>query len=881
MLREAREAFGLAIEADPNQRDSVIARVCGDNELLRRAVMELLEAHDNAHHFMAHPESASHRGPGTDTPPTADLPRTGSSLPRGHSCGPGDRLGSFVIEREIGRGGFGTVFFARQEQPVRRVAAVKVIHSVGNNRQVLARFEQERQALASMSHPHVASVLEGGATDDGLPYFAMEYIHGEPITVYCDRHRLTTSERLRLFCLVCDAVQHAHQKGIIHRDIKPSNVLVYAADGKHIPKVIDFGIAKVMGERLIADSIHTDVRSFVGTPEYMSPEQADPRIGVVDTRSDIYSLGVLLYELLIGVPPLDSRELRAAPFLHLQHLISEVDPPTPSSRLTSQANLADIAHSRRSNSGELPRLVRGDLDHIAMKALEKPVARRYATAAEFAADIHRYLNQEPVLAAPPSRLYKLSKFVRRNRAASLFACVAVLAIAAGFASAVAGYFAAEKGRVQAIQAKASAERSAANALRSGEILKAVTNLMVDAPFRSLHPEMIGGGNISVREYIDRVAQRAESEENPSVRGMLLSRMAKLSLFADNSSVAAQRANAAIAALERDPQADPKELAEALATNAVASHRRGDITGSLASIERACALALQAPAAEGKVIARYGITRVRALQELNRPDEALSRGKDLLEEIALLPPDPINVELDAGARWACANVLQATGKYDEAIALIEKGIGRIREATPKPRQRLADLLDSLGQAHLLRDHAYDATPLFQEAYDIRRDVLPADHPMIAVSLQNFSENAALKFRGPEAVNWARRALEILDRRDDGPSMARAEAFDALALALTADYRSLDAYFAYEAAEAEYASLPTPRWDLAARSRVWMASSLIDRGEIESAERMCRFAVEFLSTDFPNSRFLVEAREMLDDAVQAAEQRRQSKAADPTH
>jgi tetratricopeptide (TPR) repeat protein len=324
-------------------------------------------------------------------------------------------IGPYKLLQQIGEGGMGAVWLAEQSQPVSRKVALKIIKPGTDRRQVLARFEAERQALALMEHPNIAKVLDGGTTPDGRPYFVMELVKGEPITKYCDEHRLTPRQRLELFVPVCQAIQHAHQKGIIHRDIKPSNVLIAPYDGTPVVKVIDFGVAKATGQRLTERTLFTEFGAVVGTLEYMSPEQAELNNNDIDTRSDIYSLGVLLYELLTGTTPLNRKSLKQAALVEMLRKIREEEPPKPSTRLSSTEELPNIAANRGLEPKKLSGLVRGELDWIVMKALEKDRNRRYETASGFAMDVQRYLADEPVLACPPSAGYRLRKFIRRNK----------------------------------------------------------------------------------------------------------------------------------------------------------------------------------------------------------------------------------------------------------------------------------------------------------------------------------------------------------------------------------------------------------------------------------------------------------------------------------
>ena len=341
---------------------------------------------------------------------------------------PGTVIGPYKLLQPIGEGGMGTVYMAEQTQPVRRTVALKLIKAGMDSRQVLARFGAERQALALMDHPNIAKVFDAGTTDTGRPYFVMELVKGIPITRFCDERRLTPRERLELVIPVCQAVQHAHQKGIIHRDLKPSNVLVALYDGKPVPKVIDFGVAKATGPRLTDQTLYTEFGAVVGTLEYMSPEQAELNQLDIDTRSDIYSLGVLLYELLTGSTPLDRKRLKQAAILEMLRVIREEESPRPSMRLSTTEELPSIAACRNIEPRKLSGLVRGELDWIVMKALEKDRNRRYETANGLAADLRRYLDDEPVQACPPSAWYRFGKFARRNRGALAIASTVLLAV---------------------------------------------------------------------------------------------------------------------------------------------------------------------------------------------------------------------------------------------------------------------------------------------------------------------------------------------------------------------------------------------------------------------------------------------------------------------
>jgi serine/threonine protein kinase/Tfp pilus assembly protein PilF len=397
---------------DGAARARYLREAAGGDERLRRRVEALLAVHDAPDRLLDRPAVAGGET-GPCGPATGD--ETASVLP--HE-GAGTRIGLYQLLQPIGEGGMGTVFLAEQTQPVQRRVALKVIKPGMDSRQVIARFEAERQALALMDHVNIARVFDGGTTENGRPYFVMELVHGVPITRYCDDHRLTPRERLELFVPVCQAIQHAHQKGIIHRDIKPSNVMVTLCDGQPVPKVIDFGVAKATEQQLTERTLFTQYGTLVGTLEYMSPEQAEMSALGVDTRSDIFSLGVLLYELLTGSTPLSHKMMKEAAYGEILRMIKEEEPPKPSTRLSDSGEaLASISAQRQMEPAKLSKLMRGELDWIVMKTLEKDRSRRYETANAFAADVQRYLADETVQACPPSKGYRFRKFARRNKRA--------------------------------------------------------------------------------------------------------------------------------------------------------------------------------------------------------------------------------------------------------------------------------------------------------------------------------------------------------------------------------------------------------------------------------------------------------------------------------
>jgi eukaryotic-like serine/threonine-protein kinase len=479
------ELFHAALEmSDRSKRESYLRESCGEDLELRSGVEELIRAHESAAGQLW---TESDRG---------ILSSAGEYV----SEKVGDRVGRYKLLERIGEGGFGVVYRAEQEDPVRRQVALKILKAGMDTRQVVGRFEAERQALALMEHPNIASVFDGGATEGGRPFFVMELVVGQPITVYCDEHRLNTAERLELFAQVCKAVQHAHQKGVIHRDLKPANILVMEQDGRAMPKVIDFGVAKAIEQRLTDRPLSTLFGQLIGTPAYMSPEQAGLGGLDIDTRSDVYSLGAVLYELLTGAPPFEAKRLLEGGHEAIVRTIREVEPPTPSARLTdlSPDESRMIGCQRRSAPQRLRRLVRGELDWIVMRALEKDRGRRYETVNGLAMDVQRYLRNEPVAARRPGRVYLLAKTIRRNKLAfgiaALFATMLIIGAA-----------------VSAWQAR----RLVAAEAKSQQVAQFLEEMLA-----SVGPSVaLGRDTVLLREILDKAADRIARglDKQPAVK----------------------------------------------------------------------------------------------------------------------------------------------------------------------------------------------------------------------------------------------------------------------------------------------------------------------------------------------------------------------------
>jgi eukaryotic-like serine/threonine-protein kinase len=492
--------------ADPVAQAVVLDRECNADPQLREQVEALLKARDKSAWVRATEEFRQN-----NVPPVSE--------------GPGSRIGPFKVLQKLGEGGMGSVYLAEQEEPIRRRVALKIIKAGMDSEQVIARFEQERQALALMDHPHIAKVFDAGTTANGRPFFVMELVKGVPITTFCDQEHLTLKERLELFVPVCQAVQHSHQKGIIHRDLKPSNVLVALYDGKAVPKVIDFGVAKATSQKLTGRTLFTEVGQVVGTLEYVAPEQAELNNLDIDSRADIYALGALLYELLTGSTPFTRQQLRGGGFTEMLRMIRDVEPPRPSSKLSNSPELPAISAKRKLEPKRLMRLVHGDLDWIVMKCLEKERNRRYETANGLAMDIQRFLANEPVLAGPPSAAYRLQKFIQRNRGLVSAAGLLLLALLLGMAGTTWGLLRAMRAEKQAnderdlaLAEKERASEQAANTL-------AINDFLTEDLLGQADPDRNGRDEkITVEELLRRAAKNIQSnprfESRPAVEATL-------------------------------------------------------------------------------------------------------------------------------------------------------------------------------------------------------------------------------------------------------------------------------------------------------------------------------------------------------------------------
>jgi len=483
--------FHKSLELEPEARAAFLDDCCGEDSELRKELEALLDAADTPTDMLEQP--------------VFEAAQSVVAESNRDAIDQGAIIGNYEILSLLATGGMGEVWLAEQKQPVRRRIALKLIKAGMDTREVVARFESERQALALMDHPAIAKVFDAGSTPEGRPYFAMEYVPGIPITAYCDKHKLTVRQRMELFILVCEGVQHAHQKAIIHRDLKPSNILVTEVDGKPMPRIIDFGVAKAISQKLTAGTMYTRVGTRIGTLGYMSPEQADPIVEDVDTRTDVYSLGAVLYELLTGALPLDLRKLA---FDEVLRRLRDHDTPPPSTKLrTLGAESAITAQNRGADPPALARQLRGDADAIALKALEKDRARRYASASGLAADIGRYLRNEPVTAQPPSTAYRARKYIRRHRLGVAVGATAVVLLI-GFAAAM------------GVQARRIArERDQANRVK--EFMKGM--------FKVSDPSQARGNTVTAREILDKASKEIDTglAKDPETQAELMDVMGEV------------------------------------------------------------------------------------------------------------------------------------------------------------------------------------------------------------------------------------------------------------------------------------------------------------------------------------------------------------------
>jgi serine/threonine protein kinase/Tfp pilus assembly protein PilF len=690
-----RDIFIAALnESEPAKRAAFVNKACGQDKALRRRIEDLLREQESLGSFLEQPAD----GVGTSGLPTLPPPTIESA--GGPAEGPGTMIGPYKLLEQIGEGGFGAVFMAEQQKPLRRKVALKILKPGMDSRQVIARFEAERQALAIMDHPNIAKVLDAGTTGcsrsretsdsvgtpassaTGRPYFVMELVKGAPITEFCDQNQFTPRQRLELFVSVCQAVQHAHQKGIIHRDLKPSNVLVTMQDGTPLVKVIDFGIAKALGQQLTDKTMFTGFAQLVGTPAYMSPEQVALSNVDVDTRSDVYSLGVLLYELLTGTTPFPKERLKEISYDELRRIIREEDPPKPSTRISTLGQASTtISTQRKSDPKRLSQLFRGELDWIVAKALDKDRNRRYESASAFAADVERYLNNDAVQACPPSAWYRLRKFTRRNKAPVLTATLVILALMAGIVGTTIGIVQANAAEAKAIERRQQAE--------------AVADLL-ESLFTSFHPGALFKGDLR-EQFIAKLDDAAAKLDKQATDPLTQSRL-ELALgmaFLGLGEPDKARKNLESASEKRRVVLGPDHPQTLATMNSLANVYRQS-----RDFKRAFALYKEVQA------------RMRLILGPNHEDTISS-----MDDLA----------------WAYL----LDDKPELAIPLLQRTVEWRRANYGPDSPHTINSLDSLGVAYRLLGDLHLAVSLLRQVVEKRTSIYGADHPVTLISITNLA------------------------------------------------------------------------------------------------------------------------------------------------
>jgi tetratricopeptide (TPR) repeat protein len=745
--------FSEALErSDPAERAAYLDQACGENADLRWRVEALLAAHAKPGIVLDKPsvELAQTVGSDTDeaksggteehTPqPTEAPPQPIPTTDYQPKPGPGLVIaGRYTLVEKIGEGGMGEVWVAKQTEPVKRKVALKLIKTGMDSRAMLARFEQERQALALMDHPNIARVLDGGMTPTGQPFFVMELVNGLPLNKFCDDKKLTPRERLELFVPICQAVQHAHQKGIVHRDLKPANILVTMIDTKPVPKVIDFGVAKATAGKLTDESMSTQFGAVVGTLEYMSPEQAGFSGEDIDTRADIYSLGVILYELLTGLRPIDSKRLKKAAFTESVRIIREEEPSKPSTRLSTDESLPSLAALRQMEPKKLMALLRGELDWVVMKCLEKQRERRYETANSLARDVQRFLADETVEARPPSAGYRLKKFIRRNRV--MVTAASAVAAALLLATGVSIWFGMSESRqrAEAVQLRTLAESNAAAEVTARTRAEAI-NIFVTKALKSSDPMQRGKKDTTIAQAMTNAIAQIESgafKDDPETEAGLKDTIGFILKNNGQYELAKPLLEQSLATREALFKGDHPDIA--LSLNNLASLHVAQAQYDKAEPLLARALAMfektRGPEDSDFAATLNSLAALYFTQKRLEQAEPLFKRALAIREKILSPNDPeLAVTLND-----LALLYSAQSKYVEAEPLMKRSIAINEYALGPDHPDVAASLNSLAMMYEEQGQYARAEPFYIRALAICEKALSPDHPLVATALHNLAD-----------------------------------------------------------------------------------------------------------------------------------------------